>query len=324
MPRFSQDYTQQHTPQDSDQLLLCTAAGTIMYVTWATLRQYAQEAFSVTVDSVAGLNALLAGKATVGHTHLIQDVDGLQSALDAKAPAVHTHTAADVTDMQSLLATKSDVGHGHLIRDVDGLQDAIDRAASTGGSGGGEGLPQLWMRRISINGVSTTYYLGVPAGMDMTGMTLVLRRCSKVIYRWRRSLPDGVLRTKNGLLHVTYIRNLWIGGREEVLPGLAIDTSSVAFTDQGRDFYPVTIRFSYDDNTYDFVQFLSWIGRQYGEKPYGEDYKENPEFRYRYDRKKILQGKRGQCAFLLMRDDEFVSRPLWFALVSTGLRFRTA
>lgn len=44
-----------------------------------------------------GLDAALAGKSDVGHTHEIANVNGLQTALDGKAVSGHKHDASDIT-----------------------------------------------------------------------------------------------------------------------------------------------------------------------------------------------------------------------------------
>ena len=59
--------------------------------------------FATTVSTQIGeraktsdVNAALAGKADVGHTHPVSDVDGLQAALDGKAASSHTHPVTDL------------------------------------------------------------------------------------------------------------------------------------------------------------------------------------------------------------------------------------
>lgn len=65
------------------------------------------------------VTASLAGKANIGHTHVIGDVTGLQTALDSKQP-VGSYAAS---------------GHTHVIGDVTGLQGALDGKLSlTGGT----------------------------------------------------------------------------------------------------------------------------------------------------------------------------------------------
>lgn len=66
------------------------------------------------VDSQdAAINAAIAGKAAIVHTHPISQVDGLQAALDAKQPtgsyaaAVHGHVISDVSGLQGVLDSKA-------------------------------------------------------------------------------------------------------------------------------------------------------------------------------------------------------------------------
>lgn len=54
----------------------------------------------------------LAGKADVGHTHVVTDVTNLQSALDGKAANSHTHTVGQVDGLQSALDGKASLVGG--------------------------------------------------------------------------------------------------------------------------------------------------------------------------------------------------------------------
>jgi YVTN family beta-propeller protein len=53
------------------------------------------------------VTAALVEKSNVGHGHAVADVSGLQAALDGKAASSHTHTTAQVTGLDSALATKA-------------------------------------------------------------------------------------------------------------------------------------------------------------------------------------------------------------------------
>jgi hypothetical protein len=57
----------------------------------------------------SALDAEMALKANVIHSHGIIDVTGLQTALDLKASSVHTHNTADISGLSAALLTKADV-----------------------------------------------------------------------------------------------------------------------------------------------------------------------------------------------------------------------
>lgn len=82
--------------------------------------------FATTVSTQIGeraktsdVNAALAGKADVGHTHPVSDVGGLQAALDGKAATSHTHSTAQVTGLDSALAGKASTSHTHPVGQLD-------------------------------------------------------------------------------------------------------------------------------------------------------------------------------------------------------------
>lgn len=56
----------------------------------------------------AEIDAALAGKAPLDHTHFMANITGLSAALDAKADDVHTHTKAQITDLAE--ATEATAG----------------------------------------------------------------------------------------------------------------------------------------------------------------------------------------------------------------------
>jgi len=57
------------------------------------------------------------------------DISGLDTALASKAPLVHTHVIADVTNLQTTLNGKAPLVHTHVIADVTNLQTTLDAKA---------------------------------------------------------------------------------------------------------------------------------------------------------------------------------------------------
>jgi hypothetical protein len=121
------------------------------------------------VDSQdAALNASIAGKAAIVHTHPISQVDGLQTALDGKQPAgsyaaaSHTHAIADVTGLQTALDGKQAAGsyapasHTHTTAQVTGLDAALAaKLDKTGGTMTGNltiqnGAPSVFLGQTGI------------------------------------------------------------------------------------------------------------------------------------------------------------------------------
>lgn len=67
----------------------------------------------VPTASIVGLDAAIAGKADVDHTHTTAQVTGLDTALADKAASSHTHTTAQVTGLDTALADKAPTSHTH-------------------------------------------------------------------------------------------------------------------------------------------------------------------------------------------------------------------
>jgi hypothetical protein len=96
-----------------------------------------------TLADQTDLDAELAAKSDVGHTHAQSDVTGLTAALDGKADDAHTHTASDVTDFNTAadarvvagITGKSDTGHTHTASNITDFNTAADARVVAGITG---------------------------------------------------------------------------------------------------------------------------------------------------------------------------------------------
>ncbi len=89
-----------------------------------------------TVDNVlTSVNASLALKAPLQHTHNISDVSGLSAAIGDLQSQIseidQSLQVEDIQDLTNILAGKAPVQHSHVIAEVAGLQAALDAKAST-------------------------------------------------------------------------------------------------------------------------------------------------------------------------------------------------
>lgn len=66
----------------------------------------------------AYVDAEVAKKANVSHTHVISDTSGLQTALDGKAPSSHVHSISDVDGLEAQLAARAAEEHKHVSADI--------------------------------------------------------------------------------------------------------------------------------------------------------------------------------------------------------------
>lgn len=82
------------------------------------------------IAQVIGLQNQLNGKASTSHTHQITHIAGLQSALQSKAAASHKHNISDVNNLQTELNAKASVNHTHSIDNVTGLQSSLNDKAN--------------------------------------------------------------------------------------------------------------------------------------------------------------------------------------------------
>lgn len=131
------------------------------------------------MQQIEDLEELLAGKADVEHTHVIDDVTGLQNALDGKAATVHLHDMGDVTGLVAALAGKSDVGHTHAQSDIAGLGAALsakaDASAVTTGLAGKADLVDGVIPTAQIPAIAISEFLG-PAADETEMLALVGQR----------------------------------------------------------------------------------------------------------------------------------------------------
>ncbi|MRL67881.1 hypothetical protein [Brevundimonas sp. SPF441] len=74
---------------------------------------------------ITSIYQALAGKAAVGHTHVMANIDGLVAALNAKAAAAHTHVMGDITGLVDALNGKAASIHTHAMSSIDGLTQAL-------------------------------------------------------------------------------------------------------------------------------------------------------------------------------------------------------
>ncbi len=105
---------------------LAEGQGLVVNVHGADFTMTGSQAVAVTIGSVTGLTAALAGKSAVSHTHAQADVTGLVTALSGKAATSHAHAESDITGLVTHLSGKAAVSHTHAITDVTGLADALD------------------------------------------------------------------------------------------------------------------------------------------------------------------------------------------------------
>jgi hypothetical protein len=124
----------------------------------------------------SALDAEMALKANVIHSHNIIDVTGLQTALDLKASSVHSHntsdisglsatllTKADVTALTNGLSTKSDINHTHTTLSTLFVDDLS--AGSIEVDTGGVLTKSLTVYNPSLNQLTpfqTITHIGVP------------------------------------------------------------------------------------------------------------------------------------------------------------------
>ncbi len=83
-----------------------------------TLRELADK----DAADVAGLTALIGGKANASHSHAIANVSGLQSALNGKAASSHGHSINSIAGLQAALDA---AGNGITQADLDNLKTVI-------------------------------------------------------------------------------------------------------------------------------------------------------------------------------------------------------
>jgi hypothetical protein len=102
------------------------ASGLAPYATVASMNAAlalkAAVAHTHATADVTGLDAALAGKADVGHTHGYASLTGVPAMF---APSAHVHPTADVTGLDASLAGKAAAVHTHAQADVTGLAASL-------------------------------------------------------------------------------------------------------------------------------------------------------------------------------------------------------
>ena len=123
------------------------------------------------------LEAGLASKADLSHTHAIDDVVDLATMLASKAGVSHSHAISDVTGLSASLASKADLSHSHIIADVTGLQTELDSKTTTAQAAAAAPVQ-------SVNGLTGAVVLTLPTSLSAPVITNPTTTAETVVARW--------------------------------------------------------------------------------------------------------------------------------------------